>query len=43
MIKTDEISRILKAQLEGYETKLDVAEVGYVTSVGDGIARIYGL
>jgi F-type H+-transporting ATPase subunit alpha len=43
MIKTDEISRILKAQLEGYQTKLDVAEVGYVTSVGDGIARIYGL
>ena len=43
MIKTDEISKILKAQLEGYESRLDVAEVGYVTSVGDGIARIYGL
>ncbi len=43
MIKTDEISNILKAQLEGYESRIDVAEVGYVTSVGDGIARIYGL
>ena len=43
MIKTDEISKILKAQLEGFESRLDVAEVGYVTSVGDGIARIYGL
>ncbi len=43
MIKTDEISKILKSQLEGYENRLDVAEVGYVTSVGDGIARVYGL
>ncbi len=43
MIKTDEISKILKSQLEGFENRLDVAEVGYVTSVGDGIARIYGL
>jgi F-type H+-transporting ATPase subunit alpha len=43
MIKTDEISKILKAQLEGFESRIDVAEVGYVTSVGDGIARIYGL
>jgi F-type H+-transporting ATPase subunit alpha len=43
MIKTDEISNILKAQLEGYESRIDVAEVGYVTSVGDGIARLYGL
>ncbi len=43
MIKSDEISRILKSQLEGFETRLDVAEVGYVISVGDGIARLYGL
>lgn len=43
MIKTDEITKILKSQLEGFEKKIDVAEVGYVTSVGDGIARIYGL
>ncbi len=43
MIKSDEISRILRSQLEGFETRLDVAEVGYVISVGDGIARLYGL
>jgi F-type H+-transporting ATPase subunit alpha len=43
MIKTEEITKILKAQLEGFESRIDVAEVGYVTSVGDGIARIYGL
>ncbi len=43
MIKSDEISRILKSQLEGFEARLDVAEVGYVISVGDGIARLYGL
>jgi F-type H+/Na+-transporting ATPase subunit alpha len=43
MIKTDEISQLLKAQLQGFEKRLDVAEVGYVISVGDGIARVYGL
>lgn len=43
MIKTEEITKILKAQLEGFESKIEVAEVGYVTSVGDGIARLYGL
>ena len=43
MIRADEISKLLKAQLEGFESRLDVAEVGYVTSVGDGIARVYGL
>jgi len=43
MIKSDEISKILKAQLEGFVTRLDVAEVGSVLSVGDGIARLYGL
>ncbi|RMG48691.1 MAG: F0F1 ATP synthase subunit alpha [Acidobacteria bacterium] len=38
-----EITEILKQQIEGYEEKIDVAEVGTVTAVGDGIARIYGL
>jgi F-type H+-transporting ATPase subunit alpha len=42
-IKTDEITEILKRQLAGYEKAIDVAEVGTVLSVGDGIARIYGL
>jgi F-type H+-transporting ATPase subunit alpha len=42
-IKADEISRIIQRQIEGYETEVDIKEVGTVTSVGDGIARIYGL
>jgi F-type H+-transporting ATPase subunit alpha len=42
-IKTDEITEILKRQLAGYEKAIDVAEVGTVLSVGDGIARVYGL
>jgi len=42
-IKADEISKIIQRQIEGYETKVDIKEVGTVTSVGDGIARIYGL
>jgi F-type H+-transporting ATPase subunit alpha len=42
-IKADEISKIIQKQIEGYETKIDIEEFGTVTSVGDGIARIYGL
>ncbi len=42
-IKSDEITEILKRQLAGYEKSIDVAEVGTVLSVGDGIARVYGL
>jgi F-type H+/Na+-transporting ATPase subunit alpha len=42
-IKADEITEILKQQLAGYEKAIDVAEVGTVLSVGDGIARVYGL
>jgi F-type H+-transporting ATPase subunit alpha len=42
-IKADEITEILKRQLAGYEKAIDVAEVGTVLSVGDGIARVYGL
>lgn len=42
-IKADEISRIIQRQIEGYETEVDTREVGTVTSVGDGIAQIYGL
>ncbi len=41
--KVGEISEILKRQIEGYEETIDVAEVGTVTSVGDGVARVYGL
>ena len=42
-IKADEISKIIQRQIEGYEAEVDIKEVGTVISVGDGIARIYGL
>ena len=42
-IRADEITRIIQRQIEGYETEVDIREVGTVTSVGDGIARLYGL
>ncbi|MEE9171556.1 MAG: F0F1 ATP synthase subunit alpha, partial [candidate division NC10 bacterium] len=42
-IRADEISQLIKQQLKGYEAAVEVAEVGTVTEVGDGIARIYGL
>jgi len=42
-IKADEITKIIQRQIEGYETEVDIKEVGTVMSVGDGIARIYGL
>ncbi|MBI3028110.1 MAG: F0F1 ATP synthase subunit alpha [Candidatus Rokubacteria bacterium] len=43
MIKADEISEIIKRQLQGYEPEVDLKEVGRVIEVGDGIARVYGL
>ncbi len=42
-IKADEITRIIQRQIEGYESDVDIREVGTVTSVGDGIARVHGL
>ena len=42
-IKADEISKIIRQQIENFETTMNVSEVGSVISVGDGIARIYGL
>jgi len=42
-IRSDEITQILKQQLAGYERGVDIAEVGTVLQVGDGIARVYGL
>src|SRR6516225_11600256 len=42
-IKADEISKILREQIENYEQTVSVDEVGSIISVGDGIARIYGL
>ncbi len=42
-IRAEEISSIIKKQITDYERKVEVAETGTVISVGDGIARIYGL
>jgi F-type H+-transporting ATPase subunit alpha len=42
-IRADEISRLLREEIENYDRAINVAETGSVISVGDGIARIYGL
>jgi F-type H+-transporting ATPase subunit alpha len=42
-IKPEEITKIIKKQIEDYEVKPIQKEVGYVTAVGDGISTIYGL
>lgn len=42
-IRADEISRILKEQISQYAKKIDISETGSVLSVGDGVARVYGL
>jgi F-type H+-transporting ATPase subunit alpha len=42
-IKAAEIADIIRRQIEGFETSIDMSEVGTVISVGDGIARVYGL
>ncbi len=42
-IRAEEISSILKEQIQNYEARVQVSETGTVLSVGDGIARLYGL
>jgi len=42
-IKADEITKIIREQIEEYRGGVDVSEIGNVISVGDGIARVYGL
>jgi F-type H+-transporting ATPase subunit alpha len=42
-IKADEISKIIRDQIGNYAVEVDVAEVGTVVSVGDGIARLHGI
>ncbi len=42
-IKPDEITKIIREQIENYDRSVTVSEVGTVTSVGDGVARIHGL
>jgi F-type H+-transporting ATPase subunit alpha len=42
-IRVEEISRIIRQQIEDYDKKVEVSETGTVLAAGDGIARVYGL
>ena len=42
-IKSDEITTVIRQEIEQYSGKLEISEVGQVVEVGDGIARVYGL
>ena len=42
-IKTDEITSVIKQEIDQYRSQLEISDVGEVVEVGDGIARIYGL
>jgi F-type H+/Na+-transporting ATPase subunit alpha len=42
-IQADEISRVLRGEIENYDKAINVSETGSVISVGDGIARVFGL
>ena len=42
-LRPDEISSIIKEQIENYTNHLDISDFGTVMQVGDGIARVYGL
>ncbi|MGD0622981.1 MAG: F0F1 ATP synthase subunit alpha [Thermacetogeniaceae bacterium] len=42
-IRADEISSLIKSQIERYQSEIEIADVGSVISVADGVARVYGL
>jgi F-type H+/Na+-transporting ATPase subunit alpha len=42
-IRADEIARVLRDEIENFDTAVQVSETGYVVTVGDGIARVHGL
>lgn len=42
-VQADEITQVLKQQIQNFQSKLDVTETGTVLSVGDGVATVYGL
>ena len=42
-IKTDQLTKILREQIEKFDGAIDVSEVGEVIEVGDGVARVSGL
>ena len=41
--KADEIASVIRQEIEHFESRIDVREVGRVIELGDGIARVYGL
>ncbi len=43
MIKAEEISNLIRTEIKGFDKEIDIQEVGTVLSVGDGVAKIYGL
>ena len=42
-IRAEEISALIKQQIENYQSEIEVSDVGTVIQVGDGIARAHGL
>lgn len=42
-LRPEEITNLIKAQIKNYESKTELKDVGTVVTVGDGIARVYGL
>src|SRR5205085_4535874 len=42
-VKADEITKLIRQQIENFESKIQVDEVGTIISLGDGIARVQGL
>ncbi|MCX5782979.1 MAG: F0F1 ATP synthase subunit alpha, partial [Elusimicrobia bacterium] len=43
MIRPEEITQAIRKKIEGYAPSAEISEIGYVLSVGDGIARVYGI
>ncbi len=43
LVRPEEISTVIKDQIKSFESELQLANVGYVIQVGDGVARVYGL
>ena len=42
-IRAEEISQVIRSQIKDYEKKIEMSETGTILSVGDGIARVYGV
>lgn len=43
MLKAEEISKVISQEIQNFDSKMEVSEIGTVLSVGDGVARVYGL